>query len=271
MEHDSSGGLVDRIRTTRPRTLVALAVPVAAAVGALTFPSIAAAEGGHGSTPDLAAAHPALVAPAAAAASAAPHPQRAAVAPPVGAGTGAPASTTGDDSAMGAFFDHGYTYDDAAKLAAAWKFPVVRGDLSEVKIAAGRNLLAGLPVATQPKESPATVEQRVQAFARAGYHLSDAVLLARMWGDGLTPAQAKVAAGTKLLATGHLPTTPGQTAQTVGADVAEEAFFDNGLSYEDAARLAKAWHIAIKDDDASPVKVIAGRRILAGEHLTPGH
>jgi len=183
---------------------------------------------------------------------------------------GQTARTVSQDAALAAFFDNGYTYDDAARLAKAWHAANVGGDLSSVKVRAGRNILAGRPVSARPRDLP-TATTSIRAFRQAGYGYDDAVLLARLWGAGLSPADAKVRAGTKLLDGAALPTRPGQTAWTVDDDAALDAYFDNGYAYDDAVQLAAVWHRGKDGDDLSAVKATAGRKLLAGIALPTHH
>lgn len=104
------------------------------------------------------------------------------------------------------------------------------------------------------------LSKELQAFFKAGYSYDDAVLLARFWGQRTTPDDAKTRAGDKLLHHIALPTKPGQTAWTVGDDVAVQAYFDNGYDYADAQELAKLWKSASPAD----AKATAGHKLLAG-------
>jgi len=110
-------------------------------------------------------------------------------------------------------------------------------------------------------------EEELRAFTDAGYHYADAVLVARMWGPGTTVATAKTQLGEKLLLGYTPPIRPGDTASTVSNDAALAAFFDNGNTYDDAVRLAKLWRVSANAGDLGPVKVTAGRRLLAGHAL----
>ena len=109
-----------------------------------------------------------------------------------------------------------------------------------------------------------TVEQR---FLNAGYDYDDATLLARYWGHGLSPGEAKARAGEKIRDGFPLPIRHGQTASTVGETVALGAFFNNGYDYAEAARLAALWHRPAPGGDLAAVKALAGRRLLAGQAL----
>jgi len=122
------------------------------------------------------------------------------------------------------------------------------------------------PARSSPSDVPTSPRER---FRRAGYSYADAVLLARLWGGGMTVDAAKVDAGQKLLDGGTMPVLPGQTPETVSDDLAMDAFFNHGYDYTDATRLAKLWHrtSAAAGSDLSQIKVAAGRRLLAGQAL----
>jgi hypothetical protein len=175
------------------------------------------------------------------------------------------AYTVTQDAAWLAYFDNGYAYDDAVKLAALWKTPVSNGDYGDVKARAGRKLLAGtdLPIRSGGATTP-TTDQDVAAFFKAGYSYDDAVLLSRMWAENTSPYEAKVAAGQKLLTHVPVPIKPGSTPDTVSPDVALDAYFNTGYGYPDAVMLAKLWKTPVSNGDYSDVKVTAGRKLLAG-------
>ncbi|WP_127504243.1 hypothetical protein [Actinoplanes solisilvae] len=108
-----------------------------------------------------------------------------------------------------AFFEAGYVWDDAAKLAKIWKL----SDAPAAKLEAGKRLLAGqdVPVKPKPANVKAAQEQknelkRVNAFFGAGYDGEDAVKLAKVWKTN--PYQAKIEAGKRLLAGQTLPIQP---------------------------------------------------------------
>jgi len=111
-----------------------------------------------------------------------------------------------DATALQAFFDAGYVWDDAVQLAALWKMP----DPSDAKVAAGKKLEAGqkLPIQPKPANVAAAKESAaVDKFYAAGYNYADAVKLATLW--KLNDAYAaKVAGGEKLLAGQTLPIKP---------------------------------------------------------------
>ncbi len=46
--------------------------------------------------------------------------------------------------ALEAYFDNGYGYDEAVRLAKLWHAPTPQGDLTDVKVTAGRKVLAGI-------------------------------------------------------------------------------------------------------------------------------
>ncbi|MFI1993642.1 hypothetical protein [Actinoplanes sp. NPDC020271] len=104
------------------------------------------------------------------------------------------------------FFDAGYDWDDAVKLAKLWKLK----SPYDAKVAGGEKLLAGkeLPIKPRPANvANAKEEAQVSAFFDAGYNVDDAVELAKLW--KLSSAyDAKVAGGKRILAGQPLPIKP---------------------------------------------------------------
>ena len=171
--------------------------------------------------------------------------------------------------ALGAFFDAGYLYEDAVALKRIWHS---KADASDVKIRAGRALLAGRHLPVEPSGTPATPQEvadraALDAYLAAGFDSGDADLLARLWGPGTDAYQAKVLAGSKLLAGGEVPIAHGQTAWTVSDDAARATYFNNGYDYADALVLAGVWSGI---SDLADVKANAGHKILDGLPLPGG-
>ena len=159
--------------------------------------------------------------------------------------------------AFRAWFEAGYGYEDAVALSALWH----RADIEDVKFLAGRKLLAGRTLPVAPSYPPATAEDKaISAFFDAGYDTADAELLATLYGVPGDLSQAKVTAGSKLLAGGTLPVEPGQTAWSVSDDAARLAYFNNGYDYDDAVLLAQVWSLA----DPWDAKANAGHKLLDG-------
>jgi hypothetical protein len=105
-----------------------------------------------------------------------------------------------------AFFDAGYAWDDAEKLAKLWKL----SDPSDAKIEGGKRLLDGEKLPIKPK--PANVAEaldnkRVDKFFQAGYTVDDAIKLADLWHEKDAYA-AKIEGGKRLLAGQTLPIEP---------------------------------------------------------------
>jgi hypothetical protein len=117
-----------------------------------------------------------------------------------------PATPDTNAAAANAFFNAGYVYEDAVRLAGLWRL----SDPLSAKIAAGRKLEAGetLPIKPKPANVEAAKESAaIEMFLAAGYDYNDAVDLARMW--HLKDAYAaKVAGGQRLLAGQTLPIRP---------------------------------------------------------------
>jgi hypothetical protein len=105
-----------------------------------------------------------------------------------------------------AFFNAGYTWTEAEKLAKIWHLK----DPSDAKLMAGKKLLAGetLPVKPKPANVAAALEnKRADFFFKKGYDVYDAVKLQKLW--HLKDAwAAKVEGGKRLLAGQTLPIQP---------------------------------------------------------------
>jgi hypothetical protein len=105
-----------------------------------------------------------------------------------------------------AFWNAGYVYDDAVRLARLWKLKTA----SKAKYEGGKRLLAGqeLPFGPKPANVQAVKDLAAEnAFFAAGYDYNDAVKLADMW-KLPSAGDAKVAAGKKILAGQTLPIKP---------------------------------------------------------------
>jgi hypothetical protein len=112
---------------------------------------------------------------------------------------------TADQAALDAFFNAGYTWDDAVKLAKAWHL----SDPSDAKVMGGKKIEAhqALPFKPKPANLKAAKEQiAVEKFWNAGYDQIDAAKLAKIW--HVSTYQAKVEGGQKLLAGETLPIKP---------------------------------------------------------------
>ncbi|GAA0519957.1 hypothetical protein Ade02nite_81230 [Paractinoplanes deccanensis] len=106
---------------------------------------------------------------------------------------------------LDAFFNAGYTWDEAEKLAKIWKI----GDPSDAKVEAGKRLLAGETLPVQPTADnvqAAKEAQQVEAFFKKGYDFADAEKLAKLW--KISTSEAKAEAGKRLLAGQTLPIQP---------------------------------------------------------------
>jgi hypothetical protein len=164
-----------------------------------------------------------------------------------------------------AYFNAGYDYDDAVKLAAIWK---IKEDPGTIKSEAGRRLLAGETLPVQPTPDDPTPDEinpreqkRLDAYFGAGYNYDDAVKLAKLWKLD-DPYAAKVEGGKRLLEDKKLPVKPSAVAEAKEA-ARVNAFFKAGYDYDDAVQLAKLW----KKSDPYQAKIEAGKRILAGDTL----
>lgn len=110
-----------------------------------------------------------------------------------------------DQAAFDAFFNAGYVWDDAVRLAKAWHL----SDPADAKIKAGKKIEAHQPLPFKPKPANVKAAQEQAAMLKfwdAGYTQADAVKLAQIW--HVTTSQAKVKGGQKLLAGQTLPIQP---------------------------------------------------------------
>jgi hypothetical protein len=170
-----------------------------------------------------------------------------------------------------AYFNAGYGYDDAVKLAALWH---TNANIGNVKAEAGRRLLAGETLPVTPTGNPSTPpvspddpqvtadQAALDAFFNAGYTWDDAVKLAKAWHLS-DPSDAKVMGGKKIEAHQALPFKP--KAANVKAAKEQKAvlkFWNAGYDQTDAAELAKIWHVSTYQ-----AKVEGGQKLLAGETL----
>jgi hypothetical protein len=185
-----------------------------------------------------------------------------AVQPPV---TAPPLNPVDNQRAVEAFLQAGYNAADAMRLAALWH---VSGDISQVKAEAGRRLLAGqkLPIPTPSATGHATEMQREarrQAYFDAGYDLTAAQKLAKLWKIS-DLSDVKAEAGRRLLAGEKLPVKPDPARTVKDVDSRRVAeFFAAGYDTDDAQTLAKLW----KKPTAFDAKIEGGKRLLAGQTL----
>ena len=167
-----------------------------------------------------------------------------------------------------AYFNAGYGYDDAVKLAAIWH---TKANIGNVKAEAGRRLLAGetLPVKPTGNDTPApdpTVvkgdQAALDAYFGAGYVWDDAVKLAKIWHLS-DPSDAKIKAGKKIEAHQALPLKPkAANVKAAKEQAALDKFWSAGYTMSDAGQLAKIWHVSTYQ-----AKVQGGKKLLAGETL----
>jgi hypothetical protein len=116
------------------------------------------------------------------------------------------ASVKAQQRALDAFFDAGYVWEDAVKLAKLWHL----SDPSQAKVAGGKKIEAGrtLPIRPTPENVAAAKDSKAfDEFYNKGYTLTDAATLAKLW-HLKDASQAKIVAGEKLLAGKTLPIQP---------------------------------------------------------------
>jgi hypothetical protein len=199
---------------------------------------------------------------------------------------------------LNAFFDAGYIYGDAVKLATLWN----ETNITRVKAEAGQKLLDGETLPVQPSGDPVPpADKDVEAFFSAGYDYNDAVTLAGTW-HTTNAYQAKVKAGKKIENGEALPIPPSGRTGAASASTASStrtkklvtkrmliirkktaakaasvstagasdgmspaltAYFNAGYDYTNAQQLASAWH----ETDITQVKTQAGQKLLDGDTL----
>jgi hypothetical protein len=102
----------------------------------------------------------------------------------------------------------------------------------------------------------------LRAFARAGYGIADADVLADLWRTG-DPVLAKAIAGQTLLDGRSLSIKPGGQSTSTPHDYTKQLylrFLNSGFDYTDAVNLAQIW----KSNDAGAAKAVAGQMIIDG-------
>ncbi|MEM8923801.1 MAG: hypothetical protein AAGD35_09875 [Actinomycetota bacterium] len=172
--------------------------------------------------------------------------------------TGSTTSTTGiptvAERAVEAFFDAGYDYDDAVRLAEYWGYP----NVYDAKVTKGQVILGLIgfppPAGTPPLVTP------LGAFFNAGYDYEDAVRLAEYWGY-LSASEAKTIKGKVILGIIEFP------AENSAPPVAEQAVgqFLQIHDYYDAEVLAELWGYGEPFD----AKVAMGKVMFGVAELPP--
>lgn len=101
-----------------------------------------------------------------------------------------------------AFFDAGYTYDDAVELAKIWNVPdpYLTKQLAGQQLSDGKQLpiAPGHSIAVSPGAQSRT-GQELTAFSAQGYGVADATQLAAMWHEDGDLTLVKMLAGQQLL------------------------------------------------------------------------
>jgi hypothetical protein len=129
---------------------------------------------------------------------------------------------------------------------------------------------AGAPASSAPSEDE--LQKEYDAYFAAGYDYDDAVRLAGLWHMPGDIGQVKAEAGRRLLAgeTLPFPATPDGAEPPASEEPADPrvqaqlaAYFRAGYGWDDAVQLAKLW----KKSDPYEAKVLAGKKLLAGQHL----
>jgi hypothetical protein len=140
------------------------------------------------------------------------------------------------------FADFGYTVDEAGVLASQWGVA-----LDEAKARGGSEIKV---VGVLPFVDPPVDEGRdqIEAFARAGYTLADAEVLAARWGVDDTTA-VKVKAGGWLKTEGRLAGSPWADPAAddgLGPRELRRVFREQGYTLDDARVLAAEWETTVR-------------------------
>ncbi|GLW33154.1 hypothetical protein [Actinoplanes regularis] len=152
----------------------------------------------------------------------------------------------------------GGTVLGAGLIAAVVNLPAVLPGGPQTGTAATSPIVAAAPASPVPSPEPTT---EWDAYWKAGYGYDEALELAKLWNMPTADISAvKAEAGRKLLAGQTLPVKP-VVAEPVPDSVTQ--FFTAGYGYDDAVKLAKLWKLKTPYD----AKVLAGKKLLAGEHL----
>jgi hypothetical protein len=159
--------------------------------------------------------------------------------------TGQPAPP--EDKAVEAFFNAGYSYDDAVTLAGMWN-----ESTSQAKIDAGKKIENGEPLPIQPSPqsssdnatNPTTVSAKRLAQAKA---------------QGMLIVRKGLIVNKKGLATA----TPSGATTDDGSTPALDAYFAAGYNYDDAVSLGKIWN----ESNITQIKSEAGQKLIDGDQL----
>lgn len=155
------------------------------------------------------------------------------------------------------FWDTGFTWDDAVRLAAAWgtdeysaKTKVAKmcswGQRTEVMEALARS-----PVAEGGEGFDVDMDSTyVAAWSGSGYTFCDAALVGHHWGTQAW--DGKVSIGYKLTnGWGHLiPPLLEESRTHARTDGFTCTFYDEGYTYEDAEALARLWSVPLDEAKA---------------------
>lgn len=171
---------------------------------------------------------------------------------------GARRSVQGEIPEDCAFYNNGFTYEDAELLAEYWGVSIV-----EAKAGIGKALFNGESTRIRSKleelsADQASAPEAVAVFLNKGYTYCDARLVAASW--NLEPYQAKVEIGSKILALGT-----GAAEETVGLLRREAppgfrcSYTDEGYTYDDMVALSRYWNETVEE-----TKTIVENKLLWG-------
>jgi hypothetical protein len=143
---------------------------------------------------------------------------------------------------MEAFFNAGYDYNDAVKLASMWHESV-----SQAKIDGGKKLKSGESLPIPPSggsdaSTPATATDSSTAQTKRLFVIR---------------RQMAAKQGGAVSASGAYPSASGD-----GMTPPLKAYFNAGYDYNNAVRLAKIWHVSTYQ-----AKLEAGKKLESGQTL----
>lgn len=137
---------------------------------------------------------------------------------------------------------HGY--DDAEKLAQAWGLADVTDAKDKIAYlyTQGRSADVLAALGEQPVVDDRWDEEALTAFYGSDYTYCDAKLIGALWNIGSNEAKAEI--GRKIV-NGYGENLP--MFLTEARRIASCDFFDTGLGYDDAERLAGVWGVSVDE------------------------
>jgi hypothetical protein len=157
------------------------------------------------------------------------------------------------------FWDAGFQYSDAEKLAKIWKTSVDAAKATvqqKILTDGGENrvrALLGQPIkqAAAANKPAAPPDQDLQSFFGTGYGYCDAKVLSAHWSTSVEDAKAtvgrKIGYGNGAFVTSELRLARAEATKDPSRGC---TFWDAGYEYADAEKLAKAWKTSVGDAKA---------------------